>query len=118
MKIRVIDFHQASAPRAAPLPERELTRDIAIQAAAGLYDSGAFLEDLSRRVGYRTESQEPESGPLLRAYLTDEIAQVLTELGFRHRLVENPAPGAGPFLADRADLRPRRRGARLRRPVA
>ncbi|TCK36630.1 acetylornithine deacetylase/succinyl-diaminopimelate desuccinylase-like protein [Paraburkholderia sp. BL8N3] len=98
MKIRVIDFHQASAPRAAPLPERELTRDIAIQAAAGLYDSGAFLEDLSRRVGYRTESQEPESGPLLRAYLTDEIAQVLTELGFRHRLVENPAPGAGPFL--------------------
>ena len=50
MKIRVIDFHQASAPRAVPLPERELTRDIAIQAAAGLYDSGAFLEDL-RMIG-------------------------------------------------------------------
>ncbi|WP_213778284.1 M20/M25/M40 family metallo-hydrolase [Caballeronia sp. dw_276] len=75
-----------------------MTRESAIQAAADLYDSGAFLEDLRRRVAFRTESQEPESGPLLSAYLVDEIAPLLAELGFTSRLVDNPAPGAGPFL--------------------
>ena len=75
-----------------------MTRDIAIQAAADLYDSGTFLDDLRRRVAFRTESQEPESAPLLRTYLTDEIAPALAELGFGCRVVENPVPGAGPFL--------------------
>jgi hypothetical protein len=58
-----------------------VTRESAIQAAADLYDSGVFLEDLRRRVAVRTESQEPESGPMLSAYLNDEIAPVLAELG-------------------------------------
>jgi len=75
-----------------------VTRESAIQAAADLYDSGVFLEDLRRRVAVRTESQEPESGPMLSAYLNDEIAPVLAELGFTFRLVDNPVPGAGPFL--------------------
>ena len=64
-----------------------MTRDTAIQAAADLYDSGVFLDDLRRRVAFRTESQEPESTPLLRAYLTDEIVPALTQLGFSCRVV-------------------------------
>jgi acetylornithine deacetylase/succinyl-diaminopimelate desuccinylase-like protein len=97
---RVIDFSRPKTQRSlgrASL-EKKVTRESAIQAAADLYDSGVFLEDLRRRVAFRTESQEPESGPLLSAYLKDEIAPALVELGFTCRMVDNPAPGAGPFL--------------------
>lgn len=75
-----------------------MTRDTAIQHATDQYDSGRFLEDLQRRVALRTESQEADSGARLRAYLEDEITPTLTEWGFRCRIVENPAAGAGPFL--------------------
>lgn len=75
-----------------------MTRDLAIQRATDLFDSGAFLADLRRRVAFRTESQEPASGPLLRAYLHDEVAPVLAALGCTARIVENPQLGAGPFL--------------------
>jgi len=33
------------------------------------FNSGAFLAELGRRVGYRTASQNPDSGAALRAYL-------------------------------------------------
>ena len=47
----------------------------------------------------RTESQNPERGPELRAYLTDEMAPQLQRLGFACRLIDNPEPGsASPFL--------------------
>jgi acetylornithine deacetylase/succinyl-diaminopimelate desuccinylase-like protein len=75
-----------------------LTRDIAIQHAAGQYDSGRFLADLKRRVAYRTESQEADSGARLRGYLDDELTPLLTQWGFRCRIVDNPVPGAAPFL--------------------
>jgi acetylornithine deacetylase/succinyl-diaminopimelate desuccinylase-like protein len=91
-------FLNAWTPSWRAPPEREVTRDTAIQAATHLYDSGVFLDDLRRRVAFHTESQEPESGPLLRAYLADEIAPALAELGFSSRIVENPVQGAGPFL--------------------
>ncbi|MFX5547139.1 hypothetical protein ABTD91_19520, partial [Acinetobacter baumannii] len=52
---------------------------------------------LDRRVGYRTESQQPNSGPALRAYLTDELQPALAELGFTTRLIESPS-GRGPYL--------------------
>jgi len=81
-----------------PIRKRTVTREIAIHHAAGLYDSGIFLRELRRRVGLRTESQEADSGPLLRAYLAEEITPALTELGFTCRMVDNPVPGAGPFL--------------------
>jgi acetylornithine deacetylase/succinyl-diaminopimelate desuccinylase-like protein len=79
-------------------PENDVTRESAIQNAADRYDSGRFLEDLTRRVALRTESQEADSGALLHAYLDDEIAPALVRLGFRCRVVENPQAGAGPFL--------------------
>ncbi|MFM0209008.1 M20 family metallopeptidase [Paraburkholderia sediminicola] len=75
-----------------------MTRDTAIQYAAAQYDSGRFLEDLQRRVAFRTESQEADSGTRLRAYLGDEITPTLTSWGFMCRIVENPTAGAGPFL--------------------
>jgi len=75
-----------------------VTRDAAISTATAGYDSGVFLEDLRRRVAFRTESQEPESGQLLRAYLETEMMPVLAELGFTSRVLDNPLAGSGPFL--------------------
>jgi acetylornithine deacetylase/succinyl-diaminopimelate desuccinylase-like protein len=75
-----------------------LTRDIAIQTATRQFDSGRFLDDLRRRVAYRTESQEPDSAERLRGYLDDELTPLLTHWGFTCRVVDNPVLGAGPFL--------------------
>ncbi|MBU6493115.1 M20 family metallopeptidase [Pandoraea sp.] len=75
-----------------------MSRDIAIDNVTHHFERGAFLETLRQRVAFRTESQEPDSGPLLRAYLSDEIAPALAELGFGSRLYDNPVAGAGPFL--------------------
>ncbi|HSS69436.1 MAG TPA: M20 family metallopeptidase [Casimicrobiaceae bacterium] len=61
-------------------------------------DSGAFFADLARRVAYRTESQEEASAPLLRRYLTDEIAPSLERVGFSVRIIDNPIAGCGPML--------------------
>ncbi|AKJ69774.1 hypothetical protein PATSB16_41960 [Pandoraea thiooxydans] len=75
-----------------------MSRDIAIDNVTHHFERGAFLETLRQRVAFRTESQEPDSGPALRAYLSDEIAPALAELGFGSRLYDNPVAGAGPFL--------------------
>lgn len=75
-----------------------MSRDTAIDNVTDHFDRGAFLEMLQKRVAFRTESQEPDSGPVLRAYLSDEIAPALAELGFTSRLHDNPVAGAGPLL--------------------
>lgn len=75
-----------------------MSRDIAIDNVTHHFERGAFLETLRQRVAFRTESQEPDSGPTLRAYLSDEIVPALAELGFGSRLYDNPVAGAGPFL--------------------
>ncbi len=74
------------------------SRHNAIARALRLYDSGAFLADLIRRVGFCTESQNPARAGTIRAYLTDEIAPSLAALGFTSRIVENPAAAHAPFL--------------------
>ena len=74
-----------------------MTRADAIARARDHFRSGGFLQILDRRVGYRTESQQPNSGPALRAYLTDELQPALAELGFTTRLIESPS-GRGPYL--------------------
>jgi acetylornithine deacetylase/succinyl-diaminopimelate desuccinylase-like protein len=85
-----------------------MSRRTAIDRATAYYDSGAFLEDLRRRVAHRTESQEAGRGPELRAYLDEEIAAALRPLGFSIRVLANPLPAFGPFLLaeriERADL--------------
>lgn len=75
-----------------------MTRSAAISQATAQYDSGAFLDVLNRRVAYKTESQEADSGDVLHAYLSDEMTPALAALGFTSRIVPNPVPGGGPFL--------------------
>jgi len=74
-----------------------MTRADAIARAREHFRSGEFLKILDRRVGYRTESQQPNSGAALRAYLTDDLQPAFAELGFTTRLVESPS-GKGPYL--------------------
>ena len=75
-----------------------MTREAALASAALHFDSGDFVRDLSRRVAFRTASQEPDSGPALAAYLQDEIGPTLVRLGFSFGIYPNPDPSFGPFL--------------------
>jgi acetylornithine deacetylase/succinyl-diaminopimelate desuccinylase-like protein len=75
-----------------------MTRQKAIDLASNGYASGRFRADLARRVAMRSESQEAGSLPILRAYLDEEIAPAISALGFMADVIENPAPGFGPFL--------------------
>ncbi|MCX4172116.1 MULTISPECIES: M20 family metallopeptidase [Paraburkholderia] len=75
-----------------------MSRNQAIEHATHHFESGAFLENLNRRVGFRTESQENDRAVTLLSYLTDEIAPEVEGLGFSARIVDNPAQGFGPFL--------------------
>ena len=59
--------------------------------------SGAFLDELGRRVAYRTESQNAGTGEALRAYLVENLQPAFAELGFTTRLIESPT-GKGPYL--------------------
>jgi acetylornithine deacetylase/succinyl-diaminopimelate desuccinylase-like protein len=59
--------------------------------------SGEFLGELDRRVGYPTESQNPERRDALRAYLVEELTPAFAQLGFSTRLIESPT-GKNPYL--------------------
>jgi acetylornithine deacetylase/succinyl-diaminopimelate desuccinylase-like protein len=61
-------------------------------------DLAALREAIARRIAIPTESQDPQRGPELRRYLTDEIAPTLQRMGFAARLWDNPVDGAPPFL--------------------
>jgi acetylornithine deacetylase/succinyl-diaminopimelate desuccinylase-like protein len=74
-----------------------MTRADAIARAREQFTSGAFLDELGRRVAYRTESQNPERAGELRAYLEQEIEPALAQLDFTSRIVESPS-GKSPFL--------------------
>ncbi|WP_219419182.1 M20 family metallopeptidase [Pseudonocardia nigra] len=74
------------------------TRAGVVEESTSYIDSGAFLEDLRRRVALRTESQDPGSHPALHDYLTGEMATALDRLGATCTVVDNPVPGGGPFL--------------------
>ncbi|MEO1457128.1 MAG: M20 family metallopeptidase [Pseudomonadota bacterium] len=73
-------------------------RAAAIAAAAERFDSGAYLADLAELVAHPTESQNPEAGPALLAYLEEAMVPRLAAMGFETRIVENPVAGRGPFL--------------------
>ncbi|GAB3629830.1 M20 peptidase family dipeptidase [Pandoraea terrae] len=77
---------------------RNSARISAISQASHYFDSGAFRAELARRVAFKTESQEIDSGAVLRAYLDEEMAPALAALGFTSRVEANPVVGAGPFL--------------------
>jgi acetylornithine deacetylase/succinyl-diaminopimelate desuccinylase-like protein len=80
------------------------SRHAAIAAATGWFEGGALLADLRRRVGIRTESQNPERAAELVRYLTEEIGPAVERLGFRRTLWDNPVAGAPPMLfAERSE---------------
>ena len=78
--------------------EFQVTREQAITAAEATFDSGEFMEDLRNLVSYPTESQNPESGPVLRRYLDEAMTPWLQEMGYSCQVMDNPQPQFGPFL--------------------
>ncbi len=74
-----------------------MTRADAIARAREDFNSGAFLAELDRRVAYKTESQNPQRGAELRAYLEQEMQPAFAALDFSSRIVESPS-GKAPFL--------------------
>jgi acetylornithine deacetylase/succinyl-diaminopimelate desuccinylase-like protein len=75
-----------------------MNREQAIARAERYFDDGGFVTDLARRVAIPTESQNPERREELGRYLTGEMQPSLERLGFRCRILENPAATGGPFL--------------------
>ena len=75
-----------------------MTRESAISRATHHFDSGEFIEDLTRRVAIRTESQVPESRPYMDVYLKQEIAPAFERMGFAVEILPNPVAGVGPIL--------------------
>lgn len=74
------------------------TRTAVIKSAMAIFDSGTLLDDIKRRVTYRTESHNAQQAETLHAYLAHEMVPTLTALGFSCRIVTNPRPEAPPFL--------------------
>ncbi|MEO1103121.1 MAG: M20/M25/M40 family metallo-hydrolase, partial [Pseudomonadota bacterium] len=74
------------------------TRDGALARAAQHFESGAFRDDLARRITIPTESQDPAQAAELHRYLTEEIVPTLTPLGFTCEIFDNADPRGGPFL--------------------
>ena len=86
---------------AYPKPRKRIcafmNRAEAISRAGQHLHSGEFLAELDRRVAYPTESQNPDRGEVLRAYLEQELLPAFSELGFSGRLIELPT-GKAPYL--------------------
>jgi len=74
-----------------------MTRIDAIARARQQLHSGTFLAELDRRVAFQTESQNPERGDALRAYLEQDIQPAFSQMDFATRLIESPS-GKGPYL--------------------
>lgn len=81
----------------------EMSRDGAIARAHAYFDTGAFVEDLRRRVAIPSSSQEPERADALAAYLRDEMVPSLTGLGFVPHFLDNPVAGPPFLVAERIE---------------
>jgi acetylornithine deacetylase/succinyl-diaminopimelate desuccinylase-like protein len=80
-----------------------MTRAAAIAASQAYFDEGGFAADLARRVAIPTESQVEGRGPMLRAYLGDEIGPTLKRLGFESTVFDNPVRGGPILIAERRE---------------
>jgi acetylornithine deacetylase/succinyl-diaminopimelate desuccinylase-like protein len=74
-----------------------VTRTETIDHISGYFQSGAFLNELGRRIAYPTESQNAGRRDVLRAYLKEELEPAFAEIGFTTRLIESPN-GKHPYL--------------------
>ncbi|WP_266034751.1 M20 family metallopeptidase [Brucella intermedia] len=70
----------------------------ALTSADEFLSSGAFEQDLRRRVSYRTVSQDKASHSQLDRYLREVVEPELLELGFVCRVMRNPVSGQPDFL--------------------
>ena len=77
-----------------------VTRALALEYASDYFDSGTFLADLTRRVGFPTESGRPDRRPDQAAYLEREMVPAANRLGATARILDNPV-GGGPLLLAR-----------------
>ena len=75
-----------------------MTRDAAIAQATAHFDSGAFFDDLARRVAIASSAQVRELRPELERYLVEEMTPTLDALGFQTTIHPNPDPRGGPLL--------------------
>ena len=76
-----------------------MNRKKAILLLEEYYDDGFFFKDLSRRIAFQTESQNPDKVSNLYEYLSREITPSLNEIGFDCKIYENPdSKFKGPFL--------------------
>ena len=103
-----------------------MSRAAAIARAHSYFDSGEFLVDLRRRVAIPSTSQEPERAAALRELSRRrdgaEPRPARIYVAHSRQSVGPAVPGGGAHRgcgpAHGPDLRPRRHGARSRRPVA
>ena len=86
-----------------------MTRDAAIAAATDYLTSGAFEEDLARRVAIPTESQTPEGLPHTRRYLELEMIPGLRGDGVQLDDLREPPPRRSALCCWRPGTRGRRR---------
>lgn len=75
-----------------------MNRADAVAQVGHFFDSGGFQRLLAERVALATESQRPDSLPLLRRYLDDLLVPGWQAMGFTCRVLDNPVAGKGPFL--------------------
>ena len=75
-----------------------MTREKTIEKALAFFDDGGYVEELSRRVAIRTESQKPEQRPELYRYLEEEITPAFQAMGHDCQVFDNPVDGKGPVL--------------------
>lgn len=61
-------------------------------------ESGRFLDTLAARVAIPSESQNPDAGAALAAYLEEAMVPALSGMGFESEIFPNPLPDAGPIL--------------------
>jgi acetylornithine deacetylase/succinyl-diaminopimelate desuccinylase-like protein len=80
-----------------------MDRNLAIESALQQFDSGEFKAALARRIAMPTESQNPDRGPVLAAYLHDEIQPAFEAMGFTCRTLTHPKAKAPFLLAERIE---------------
>jgi acetylornithine deacetylase/succinyl-diaminopimelate desuccinylase-like protein len=80
-----------------------MSREAAIASAERYFDSGAFKNDLTRRVAIPTESQNPERRDDLARYLEAEMQPALEALGFTCRLLHHDKARAPMLYGERIE---------------
>jgi len=74
-----------------------MSRDDAVAAACAMLDEGRFAEELARLVAIPSESQNPDQGDALDAYVGRGIRPLLEAAGFTCTILTEAA-AKGPFL--------------------